>query len=176
MADIELEPNNALTFRIRAVDTIHAECDLFIASSEAPKGRFFAQAQVKIRATPGSPEQFRVSLSRSVTGKPRDAEEPVAFAASCTVACIAEFSRAVALDDIPHEVIAQIAFPLFHISTERCRTMVTWMGFPAGPAVTVLPKFEIVKEGTSEVDPTAAATKNSRARPKASAKKATKPT
>lgn len=174
MADVELEQQDALKFRIRDVATIHAQCDRYITSSEAPRGRFVDQVNVEIKPVPSSSDQFQVSLSRSVTGRPRDEEEPVAFAALCTVACIAEFSSTVTLDTIPTKVIEKIAVSLFHISTERCRTMVTWMGFPAGPAVTVLPKFEIVKEVTSEAAAPAKAVKKPRTRPKGAAKKTAK--
>ncbi|WP_439609520.1 hypothetical protein [Hydrogenophaga sp.] len=173
MANIDQQQQDALKFRIRDVATSRAECDRFIASSEAPRGRFVDQAQVEIKAVSGSSDQFQVILARSVTGKPRDAEEPVAFAAVCKVSCVAEFGRNLTLDDIPDRVVQQIALSLFHISTERCRTMVTWMGFPAGPAVTVMPKFQVVKNDAA-VEAHRPGTATKKARPKAIARKTPK--
>lgn len=143
----------SLTYRSRDLVTFKASCDRVLPNQEAPAGRLQTLGHADVKQKLGTKDILEVSFELTVTGTAKDASEKVAFSASCTVGYEVKFSRAQG-EDLPMPLLRQLATPLFHVASERCRNLIWSMGYPVSPS-TKLPELVVAKPLSSGSDPVA---------------------
>jgi hypothetical protein len=161
-------PVSALTYKTRDLATLAASCERFHPQSSAPKGRMHTTGKVTAKHTNESKDEFSISFETKVIGTAEG--EDVAFVASCKVEYTVLFSSPQP-EELPMPLLRELLTPLFHLATERCRTLISSMGYQVGNPSTTLPEFAPVDNAESESEPTEKPKRRSRTKSIASSEK-----
>jgi hypothetical protein len=157
-----------LTYSLRDIDTVKAECERFAPFAEGSSGFFRQAGKLQVDQLADSKKELELSFEMTVTGEPKDAEKgKLAFVARCKVSCIAAFSKEQG-EELPQHVLREIVATLHALASERCRYLVISMGYP-GPVLGAVPGLEPAKE-TAATAPRKTMSKSTSAKPRAKRK------
>lgn len=138
MASSESRP---LTYRLTPIFTAEASCErLARPNNETSSGSFHSEIKFTTTQVAGSDDKVCASLRLTVTGIPKEHQEPV-FRATCRVDTEVQFRRAQS-DDLPLNIASHLGNVLFQVGAERCRTLISNMGYPGHSLGTHFPGFE----------------------------------
>ncbi len=129
-----------LTYSLRDIDTVKAECERFAPFAEGSSGFFRQAGKLQVDQLAGSTKELELSFDLTVTGEPKSAKGKVAFITRCKVSCIATFSKDQG-EELPQDILREIAATLHALASERCRYLVISMGYPA-PKLGAVPGLE----------------------------------
>lgn len=172
MANAKQSPR-PLTYKIRNMATLKASCERFIPYVEARSGIFRNTGKLSVTQVPGSPTELDLKFERTVTGQPKAGEEgKIAFQAMCEIGCVVTFNQPQG-EDLPEPLLNELVAPAFYLAAERCRNMITGMGYPS-PAVGAMPGLEARASDSVSKSRSKPATKARQAKSKPVAKEAAK--
>jgi hypothetical protein len=129
-----------LTYFLRDIDTVKAECERFAPFAEGSSGFFRQVGKLQVDQRADSAKELELSFDLTVTGEPKSEKGKVAFLARCKVSCFATFSKDQG-EELPPHVLREIAATLHTLASERCRHLVISMGYPA-PTLGTVPELE----------------------------------
>ena len=129
-----------LTYSLRDIDTVKAECERFAPFAEGSSGFFRQAGKLQVDQLAGSTKELELSFDLTVTGEPKSAKGKVAFITRCKVSCIATFSKDQG-EELPQHILREIAATLHALASERCRYLVISMGYPA-PTLGAVPELD----------------------------------
>ncbi|WP_188708441.1 hypothetical protein [Polaromonas eurypsychrophila] len=133
-----------MNYKIKNLATLKAACERFTPFGEAASGVFRNTGKLEVTQPPGKSNELEIKFQRTVTGQPKGQENgQVAFIASCQVSCLIIFDEAQS-NDLPEPLLRELTAPLFFVAAERCRHLVSSMGYPS-PVVNAMPLLEVSK-------------------------------
>lgn len=122
-------PSNALKFRLSPISTVKASCERFMSMSKSGAGKFRSKLELVTAQVEGTTDQVHIELTLMVSGIPKDDDRALAFQVSCHVDTNVLFDRPQS-DELPGDVANHIGALLFQVAAERCRTLISTMGYP----------------------------------------------
>lgn len=119
----------ALSYQTRNLVTIKSSCESLTPIVKATRGRLQIGGEATVEQVADTTDEVHVTYEAKIAGAPIEDPQQVSFTSSCKVGYYVKFDRPQD-ENLPPELLRELSLPLFYVASERCRLLISSMGYP----------------------------------------------